>query len=121
MIRKAIRQAILLLFTVLVGPGVIGAQETLQVINGWVKEIRAGEQQLILSYRHPVSGKTEELVLQVDRRTGFPKGIRLEDLRRNDLLSVDYRIFSGAARAFPEAVRVERISVKGVSIDGVTH
>jgi hypothetical protein len=71
-----------------------------------VKEVGTERAEFVLSYKHPATGRVEELVLKVDSGTGFSKGIRLEDLDRNDPISVDYQENPEGVR---RAVFVERV------------
>ena len=80
-------------------------------MNGRVKEVRAADHQLILSVKHPATGETKELALQVDERTGFKKGIRLEDFHPNDPVSVDYQEVSGGNS---RAIQIRQVPLKGV-------
>ena len=96
------------------------AEDPLTVINGRVKEVRLGSRELVLSYRNPVSGKLEELALQVDEHTGFGQDVgsrhgtspRLEDLKTNDPVSVDYQEEGGTH--LRRAVRISRVPLRGV-------
>jgi hypothetical protein len=90
------------------------AESTLKVVDGRVKEVWLDRQEFTLSYRHPVSGEMEELVIKVDGGTGFSEGVRLEDFRGGDPVSVDYQEGpEGEARA----VQVKRVPLRGVPID----
>lgn len=84
------------------------ASEATKVVNGRVKKVLIDKQELILSYRHPVSGKPEELKLKIDGGTGFSRELRFEDFREEDLISADYQEDeSGRARA----VSVRRVDL----------
>jgi len=110
--RRRALKALLLTALVLVGfETQAGAEPVLKVINGRVKEIRTSEELLVLAYRHPVSGKTEELALKVSPGTGLPEGIRLEDFKKDEPLAVDYQEKPGEP---PQALLVKRVPVKGV-------
>lgn len=87
------------------------AEPIVKVINGRVKEVSFTTQELVLSYRHPVSGEEEDLTLKVDHGTGFNEGVHLEDFKEGDPISADYEENpSGSFRA----VQVKRVMVKGV-------
>jgi hypothetical protein len=90
---------------------VASAQPVLKVVNGRIKEIRPEEAVLVLSYSHPVSGKTEELSLQVTEKTGFQEEVRLEDFEKEDPVSIDYE---EKENSLPLALLVKRVPVKGV-------
>lgn len=88
----------------------VGADISTKVMNGRVKELRLGESELVLSYRNPVSLQDEELVLGVSEGTGFSEGVRFEDLREGEPLSVDYEEHSdGTARA----ILIKRVPIRG--------
>ncbi len=76
-----------------------------------MKEVSPRKQELVLSYRHPVSGEVEELVLKVDEGTGLNKGTRLEDFKEGDPVSVDYE---ENPSQIPRAVQVKRVATSGV-------
>ena len=79
-----------------------------------MKEVELSRNELVLSYRHPVTGRIEELVLHVDSQTGFSEGTRLENLHVNDPVSVDY--VDGVGKT-ARAIRVGRVPLKGVPFD----
>lgn len=79
-----------------------------------MKETSIEKHELVLSYRHPVSGQMEEQVFKVDAGTGFPEGVRFEDLRANQPVSVDYREDSDG---HTRAVRIRRVPLRGIPID----
>lgn len=107
----AFRQFFLTLTCLAVGLQVASAQPVLKVVNGRIKEIRPEEAVLVLSYSHPVSGKTEELSLQVTEKTGFQEEVRLEDFEKEDPVSIDYE---EKENSLPLALLVKRVPVKGV-------
>ena len=88
------------------------AEPVVKVVNGRVKEVRLTEQRLVVRLRHPATGIMEDLVLQIDERTGFRRGIRLKDLRPEDPVSVDYEEIPG--KIPPHAVQVKRVALRGV-------
>ena len=95
----------------LVVPQEGGAELILKIINGRVKEISFAHEELVLSYRHPVTGREEELGLKVDTNTSFNQGLHLNDFKKGDPVSVDYEEeSSGILRA----KRINRVDVSGV-------
>lgn len=87
------------------------AEPVLKVVNGRVKEVSITKQELVLSYRHPVSGREEKLVLKVDSGTGFNPGLHFKDFKEGDPISVDYEEDSSGT---PRAVQVNEVAVSGV-------
>lgn len=85
-------------------------EEPIQMIDGQIEEVKAGESQLAITYFHPVTRRKEKLVFNVDRGTGFDEGMKLEDLRVHEMVSIDYREEGGRARA----LQVKRVPMKGV-------
>ncbi len=90
------------------------AEQVLKVMDGRVKEISSEKHELVLSYRHPVSGQMEEKTFEVDTATGFPEGMRFQDLRPNQPLSVDYQ---EGPQGKAHAVRIRAVPLRGVPID----
>lgn len=76
-----------------------------------MKEASLAKEELVLSYRHPVSGREEELVFRVDRETGFNRGLHFEDFKEGDPVSVDYE---ENPSGIPRARQVKRVAVSGV-------
>ena len=98
---------ILILLFVWSPPFALGeAAPSLKVVDGRVKQVLPEKQELVLSYRHPVTGQWEELILKVDRQTGFSEGVRFEELQENDPLSIDYQ---ENAEGNARAVRINRV------------
>ena len=85
----------------------------LKVANGRVKEIRLEKSEIVLSYFHPVSRREEELVFEVDGRTGFTRETRLEELKKGMPVTVDYEEVGGKNRA----VRVSVVPMRGVPFE----
>jgi len=103
-----------LLLAVLVLHPAVQASEATKVVNGRVKKVLIDKQELILSYRHPVSGEPEELKLSIDGGTGFSKELRIEDFREDDLISADYQEDeTGQARA----VSVRRVDLYSAPVE----
>ena len=88
------------------------AEPVIKVVNGRVKEVRLTEQRLVVRLRHPATGLMEDLVLQIDERTGFKRGLRLQDLHPEEPVSVDYEEIPG--KIPPHAVQVKRVALRGV-------
>ena len=91
-------------------PALEGAS-VLKVIDGRVDEVSLEESKLTLSYRHPVNLEEEKLILEVDEGTGFSEGVRFEDLKKGEPVSVDYEEASGS---IPRAVQVREVPLRGV-------
>ena len=87
------------------------ADPVVKIVNGRVKEVQLREQRLVLSFRRPATGLVEDLVLQIDGQTGFKKGVRLQDFRPDEPVSVDYEEASGS---IPRAVQVREVPLRGV-------
>ena len=87
------------------------AEPAVKIVNGRVEEVRIKEHQLVLSVRHPATGETKALVLQVNENTGFKKGVRLEDFHPNDPVTVDYEETSAGG---PHAIQIRQVPLKGV-------
>ena len=109
--RKSLVLTVLLLFSSLVRPLGTEAGPVLKIVNGRVKEVSPTKQELVLSYRHPVSGQPEKLVIKVDQHTAFNKGLHFEDFKEGDPVSVDYEENPSGT---PRAVQVKRVDVSGV-------
>lgn len=108
------RKIFALLSTLFLLTSQAAAGEASRVVNGRVKEVGLETNELILSYRHPVSGQWEELVLNVDNQTGFGEGVRLQDLRGSDPVSAEYQEDpSGLARA----ISIRKVPLTGVPLD----
>ena len=90
----------------------VWAETVVKVVNGRVKEVRLAEQKLVVRLRHPATGIMEDLVLQIDERTGFKRGTRLQDLHPQEPVSVDYEEMPG--KIPPHAVQVKRVPLRGV-------
>lgn len=86
----------------------------LKVIDGRVDEVSLEENQLTLSARHPVSLEEERLILEVGEETGFSEGVHLKDLKKGELLSVDYEQESDAKA---RAILIKRIPIRGIPKD----
>lgn len=97
---------ILLLF-----PSFVFAAPVIKVISGKIEKVTAEKQELTLSYPHPVTGKNEKLIFRVDSATGFGEGIRLQDLREGQMVSVDY---TEETAQLPRAVQVKRVPLRGI-------
>ena len=82
-------------------------------MDGRVKEIRAPEGKLVLSFIHPVTGNVGEMVFEVDSHTGLPEGVRFEDLKPEEPISVDYLEEAGTKRA----LLIKRVPTSGVPIE----
>ena len=91
-----------------------GAESVVKIANGRVKEVFANEQELVLAFRHPATGKTEDLILKIDEGTGFKKGVHLQDFRPNEPVSVDYEEAAGGVL---RAIQVRRVPLRGVPDD----
>ena len=89
----------------------VHAEPAIKIVNGRVKEVRVRDHQLILSVKHPATGETKELVLQIDERTGFKKGIHLGDFHPDDPVSADYEETSGGNS---RAIQIRQVPLKGV-------
>ena len=87
------------------------AEASVKIANGRVKEVLANEQELVLAFRHPATGKTEDLILKIDEGTGFKKGVHLQDFRPNEPVSVDYEEAAGGVL---RAIQVRRVPLRGV-------
>lgn len=59
-----------------------------------------------MTYWHPVNQSNEELTLKVDSGTGFEEGVHFEDLKQNELISVDYE---ETTEGILRAVQVKRV------------
>lgn len=92
----------------------VDAKPPLKVINGRVREVQLEKSELRVTYRHPVSGQTEELLLRVDQETGFPEGLRLSDLQEGEPVSIDYEGGDGSSL---RAVLVKPVPLKGVPLE----
>ena len=108
-----VKKFLLFLILSLVFSGQVSAGETLRVIDGRIKEISLAKHELVLSYRHPVTGRFEELKLLIDDQTSANEGIRLEDLRGDDPVSVTYEEIPGGLF---HARDVRRVPLRGVPI-----
>ena len=87
------------------------AESVFKIVNGRVKDVSRTDEELVLSYRHPVTGEVEELVLKVDDGTGFSQGTKLADFKEGDPVSVDYE---ENPEGTPRAVQVKRVAIRGV-------
>lgn len=89
----------------------VRAEPVLKVLNGRVKKVLSDRHEIVLSSQHPVSGRVEEWVFKVDPSTGFNEGVRLEDLRDGETVSVDYE---EGPDGYRRAVQVKRVPLRGI-------
>ena len=94
-------------------PALEGAS-VLKVIDGRVDEVSLEESKLTLSYRHPVNLEEEKLILEVDEGTGFSEGVRFEDLKKGEPVSVDYEEGSDAQA---RAILIKTVPIRGIPKD----
>ena len=104
----------LFLVLLLVSASGAAAEDVLKVVNGRVKEIRAGEGVIVLYFLHPVSREEEELPIHVDGGTGYDEGRGLKDLKKGMPLTVDYR---EDQEGNAQAVRVSEVPLSGVPVE----
>ncbi|MBI4115254.1 MAG: hypothetical protein HY447_01625 [Candidatus Omnitrophica bacterium] len=108
-----VKKFLLFLILSLIFSRQVGAGETLRMIDGKIKEISLEKHELVLSYKHPVTSRSEELKLIIDDKTSADEGVRLEDLRGDDPVSVTYEEIPGGLFY---ARDVRRVPLRGVPI-----
>lgn len=92
----------------------VASEAALKVANGRIKEVGLERNEVVLSYLHPVNGETEELSFKIDPQTGFSGGFRLEELKRNEPVSIDYEENSEGLK---RALLIKRVPLRGVPVD----
>ena len=90
------------------------ASSPVKVIDGRVDKVNLKENKLTLAYRHPVSREEEKLVLELNKETGFSEGARLENLKKGDLLTVDYK---KGSETKAQAILIKRVPIRGIPKD----
>ena len=83
------------------------------MVNGRVKKISSDQKKLELSYQRPATGKIEQLIVLIDERTGFKKGVSLKDFNPNDPVSIDYE----ETQSGFHAIQIRQVPLQGVPED----
>ena len=104
---------LIFIFMVLVNLPESSAQ-ILQKLNGLAVAVDPASHQLSVQFEHPVTRDRSLKVFQILPSTGFKNVKRLEQIKPNDPISIDYEEIS---KGILQAVYIEVVSLKNLPFD----